>query len=174
MTQKNIKKLVIASLFIALDIIITRFFSFEIPTLAGPLRLNFQVIVAAFCGYMLGPLAAGFTLLTADLLGAFINSGSLGIFLGFTLSAFIRGLLMGFILKTRKPSPLRLSLSVFIVCSVTDILLNTLWLSVMTTTPFTPLLIGRLIPKLIFMIIITILLASMHKCFPLISKKSNI
>ncbi|MEG0570281.1 MAG: hypothetical protein RR497_01405, partial [Oscillospiraceae bacterium] len=82
------KLLATSALFVALDIIVARFFSFEVVIAASPVKFDFQIVVAALCGFTLGPIWAAVTLTASDLLGVFLNSGSLGIFLGFTVSAF--------------------------------------------------------------------------------------
>lgn len=170
MSSKKIKMLVTAALFVALDIIVARFLGFELVTPLGPVKFDFQVVVAALCGYALGPLWAALTLVSSDLLGALLNGGSLGLFLGFTLSALLRGLLFGFLLHNKKPRSLRLILSVAIVFITVDWSLNTVWLSIMLGTPFFPLWLSRLIPKIVLMILEMALILFLPTLFSIIGK----
>lgn len=153
MTSKKIKKLVLAAFFVALDIIVARFLSFEIAFPMGPVRFDFQIVVAALCGYALGPFWGALSLASADLLGVILNSGSLGIFLGFTLSAAVRGFLFGLLLHKREIKVQNLLISIPIVFVIVDLGLGTLWLSIMLSTPYLPLFITRIVPKMILLVV---------------------
>lgn len=174
MTSKKLNLLVTAAFFVALDVIVTRFLSFEIPMPPfGPVRFDFQIVVAALCGYALGPMWAMLSLVASDLLGVMLNSGSLGIFLGFTLSAAVRGLMFGLLLHKKQINIGRLIVAVSAVYITTDVFLSTLWLSIMLSSPYLPMLIARLVPKAI--LLATELAASIGaiKLFNLIEKRSS-
>lgn len=171
MSSNKIKLLVTAAFFVALDIIIARFLGFEVPTPLGPVKFDFQVVVAALCGYALGPLWAALTLVSSDILGVLLNSGSLGMFFGFTVSAMLRGLLFGMLLHNKKPSALRLISSVVLVFVPIDLSLNTLWLSIMMSAPFLPLWISRIIPKLILMVFEMVPLLLLPSLFSIVTQK---
>lgn len=152
MTSKKVQTLVAAAFFVALDIIVARYLGFEIPfPVFGVIKVDFQLIVAALCGYALGPLWGCLTLVTSDLLGALLNSGSIGFFFGFTISAAVRGLLFGLLLHQKQVSRKRIVFSASLVYLSADLLLNTLWLSILTHAPYFPLLGARVAPKLIWM-----------------------
>lgn len=163
-----VRTMATAAIFIALDIVVARLFGFEMPTPFGPMKFDFQLIVAALCGYALGPWWGCLTLVSSDLLGAMMNSGSLGIFLGFTLSAAVRGVAFGGLLHNRRVSPLRIILTAGCVYLAVDLLLNTLWLSILTRSPYLPLLAGRAIPKLIWMAAEIALTLALTKLFEVI------
>lgn len=168
LTSKKIRILVTAALFIALDIIMARLFSVEIPTPMGPLKADLQVVVAALCGYALGPVWGGITLVASDLLGVLLKSGSLGAFFGFTVSALLRGVLFGLMLHKRPVSQVRNAVAVGITFLVTDFFLNTVWLSMMMSAPFIPMLTTRVFTKLPVMFIDIAVILCLKKLFPVI------
>lgn len=163
LTKTNL--IVISAIFIAIDIVFARFFTFTIPGFA---KIDLQSIVAILCGYILGPLWACLTLIISDLVGSTLNAGSLGIFIGFTLSAALRGLLYGFLLNNKKSTSLgHQIICISFVYIFIDILLNNLWLSMLTESPYFPLLYGRLLPRAVLLILINVLGIS---CLKIISK----
>lgn len=173
MTSKKVQIMVTAAFFVALDIIAARYLGFEFPTPIGPIKFDFQIIVAALCGYALGPFWACLTLVSSDLLGAMLNSGSLGIFLGFTLSAALRGFGFGLLLHNKHITPLRIIICVMTVFIPIDLCLNTLWLSIIINAPYFPLLISRIIPKLILMGAEIVLTIALIKMFYIIKKPKS-
>lgn len=173
MVHNKTKTIVMAAFFIALDIIITRFVSFEVAFPMGPVRFDFQIIVAALCGYALGPWWGAICLASADLLGVMLNSGSLGIFLGFTLSAAMRGLLFGLLLHKREISVPWLLISIAGVFAVTDIFMSTLWLSIMMSADYLPLLVTRLLPKGILLAVEMMGGSVMIKLFAVVNRRSE-
>ena len=52
--QKKIRIMVTAAFFVALDILTARYLGFELPSPIGPIKFDFQLVVAALCGYVLG------------------------------------------------------------------------------------------------------------------------
>lgn len=169
--QKKIRIMVTAAFFVALDILTARYLGFELPSPIGPIKFDFQLVVAALCGYVLGPWQAGLTLVCSDLLGAALNSGSLGIFLGFTLSAAVRGVLFGFLLHEKKLSLPRMAGSIALVFLITDWGLNTLWLSIMLGTPYFPYLLARFFPKMVLLIADLGVSLCLGKLFTLLQKR---
>ncbi len=153
--NKNVKIITISAIFITMDIIFARFFTFTIP---GFVKADLQSLVAILCGYILGPFWASISLIASDLLGATINSGSMGIIFGFTISAACRGFLYGLLFKNKKNnSIIYYSVSIAFVYILIDVLLNNLWLSMTTSSNYLPLLIGRLLPRSVILIIIIVL-----------------
>ncbi|MFZ2539031.1 MAG: folate family ECF transporter S component [Oscillospiraceae bacterium] len=168
MSSNKIKTMVTAAFFVALDIIVTRYLGFEFPSPMGPIKFDFQMVVAALCGYALGPVWGCLTLITSDLLGVMLNSGTLGMFFGFTVSAMMRGLLFGFFLHNKQIKPTRIILSIALVFIPVDLFLNTLWLSMLIGTPYFPLLVSRIIPKMILMMIEMAVVLCMPKLFTIV------
>ncbi len=173
MSSNKIKIMVTAAFFVALDIIVARYLGFEFPSPMGPIKFDFQMVVAALCGYALGPIWGSLTLVTSDLLGVMLNSGTLGMFFGFTLSAMMRGLLFGFLLHNKQIKPLRIILSITLVFIPVDLFLNTVWLSILIGTPYFPLLISRIIPKMILMIIEIAVVLCLPKLFSIVKLRKQ-
>ena len=147
MQMKNLKKLVLASLFIALDIIFTRFFSVMIP---GVERISLQFLPHALSGFFLGPVWAVATLVMGDILGMVINSAGEPYFLGFMLSAALRGLIYGLILYKRPMKYYRAVIAVSVVSIVVDLGLNPLWMSMMYGKGFWVTLVAKLPIRAVF------------------------
>lgn len=171
MTSKKLRILVTAALFIALDVIVARFFSIEVPTPVGPLKADLQVVVAALCGYTLGPVWGGISLVASDLLGVMLKSGSLGAFFGFTASALLRGVLFGLLLYKKPVSQARNVVAVAVTFLLVDFFLNTVWLSMMMNAPFLPMLTTRVLTKLPVMAIDIAVILCLKKLFPIIGKR---
>ena len=92
MKNNSVKKLVEISLLIALEVILTRFCSINTATL----RIGFGFLPIAIIAMMYGPLSAGVAYALGDLLGMMIfPSGSY--FPGFTLTAFLTGVIYGLV-----------------------------------------------------------------------------
>ena len=90
-------RLVTMAFLIALEIVLTRFCSINTPIL----RIGFGFLPVAMMGIMFGPLWAGIGYAVGDLLGMLIfPSGAY--FPGFTLTAFLTGLVFGFFLHGKE------------------------------------------------------------------------
>ena len=125
---KNIRKLVLASIFIALAIILTRILSFQ---LGNYLRVGFGDLPIMLAGIILGPLWGAAVGALSDILGFFI--APLGDFFipGITLSAalwgFIPGIIVKYIFKKRSFSAI---LASSLACGIlVDIISTPFWLS---------------------------------------------
>lgn len=163
--------MVTAAFFVALDIIVARYLGFEFPSPVGPIKFDFQLVVAALCGYALGPLWGCLTLVTSDLLGVMLNAGSLGIFFGFTVSALLRGLLFGLLLYNKPLKPLRIIAAAAIVFVSVDFFLNAFWLSILTGTPYFVLIPTRVVLKMPLLVVDVILLLCLPKLFSIVNTK---
>ena len=95
-----LKKLVLAALFVALDLLFTRVFC--VYLMGGAERVSLQTVASAVCGWALGPWWGAGVAAAADLLGSVAGSSGLSFFPGFTLTAALRGFTYGLLLH-RKP-----------------------------------------------------------------------
>lgn len=136
--MKKTHILVYVSLLISLEIILTRFLSFQTPIV----RISFGFIPIMISAYMFGPVIGGITGALSDILGVFLFSAST-FFPGFTLSAFLTGFIYGFLLHNQKISLKRIILSVLLISLIVDLGLNTLWLSIITGKAVSALFIVR-------------------------------
>lgn len=130
----NVRRIAYAGLLIAISIILTRVLSGNI-LLGGVsiLRLSFGQVPIYISGMLLGPAYGAISGALADLIGYPLNP--LGpYFPGFTLSGAVSGLIPGLFSRyvKREPSWLRL-LSVIALTEFTaSVVLNTVWLHILT------------------------------------------
>ena len=128
MNRNNaLKKLVLAALFVALDLLFTRVFC--VSLMGGAERVSLQTPASAVCGRALGPWWGAAVAAAADLLGSAVGSSGLSFFPGFTLTAALRGLTYGLLLY-RKPVTFSRCLGASAAVSILwGLLLNSFWLS---------------------------------------------
>ncbi len=126
-------------LLVSMEIILTRFMSFQTPIV----RVGFGFIPIAFSAIMFGPLIGGLTGAIADITGMMIFPAG-AYFPGFTLSAFLGGVIYGLFLHRKQITLLNVALCVLVITLVVDLGLNTLWLSMITGKAAMVLLIPRL------------------------------
>ncbi len=148
----NVKKMVLASLFIAIEIITTRFLSIQTPIN----RISLDFIPLALSAIILGPYTAGVVAAIADIFGMMIFSRGAAYFPGFTLSAFVSGVLYGVILYKKKITIKRCFLAVLTVIISTSIVLNTIWLVIITNKAAFAILSARVVKDLIMLPIQTL------------------
>jgi ECF transporter S component (folate family) len=146
-------QLVVMALLIALEIILTRFLSIETPTM----RIGFGFLPVAIMAILYGPWWTGAAGIVGDLVGMTLLPKA-AFFPGFTLTAFLTGVIFGLVLY-KKPitwkRTLVAALAVNIICSLC---LDTIWLSMMYGDSFLVLLPVRLIKVIIMIPVETILI----------------
>ena len=132
-------RLVIMAFLIAMEIILTRFCSINTPIL----RIGFGFLPVAMMGIMFGPVwaAAGYAI--GDLLGMLIFPSS-AYFPGFTLTAFLTGLVFGLFLHNREITWKRVLPASLIIILGCNLILDTLWLSILMGDGFIAMLPTRI------------------------------
>ena len=125
---------------ITIEIILTRFCSINLPIV----RIGFGFLPVALCGIIFGPLWAGVCYSIGDLLGAVIFPTG-PYFPGFTLTAFLTGLVYGLIFHKKQISWKRALSAAFIVCIFLNLCLDTYWLQILYGQGIIAMLPGRLI-----------------------------
>ena len=165
--QNRAKRIAFAGMFIALNIILTRFFG-QMIYIGGvqAIRLSFGEIPLILSGIVLGPVYGAFCGVLADLVGFPINAQG-PYFPGFPFSAALSGMLPGLMGRMIKKewSWLSLTIVVSITTVITSILLNTLWLNVMMGKAFAVLLPPRIIACLILIPIYVVVIRLFIKHF---------
>lgn len=137
--MEKTRTLVITSLLITLTVILTRFLSIN----TSFLRLSLEFLPINVASVLLGPIIGGITGSIADIIGATLfPSGAF--FPGFTLSAFITGIIYGLILYKNQITVLRTVIAVFIKVIIVDFILVTIWLIIIFKVPLEALLAARL------------------------------
>lgn len=138
--DSKIRQLIIISLFIALEVILTRFCSINTPII----RLGFGFLPVAMLGIMFGPLSAGIAYALGDYLGMIIFPTG-AYFPGFTLTAFLTGITFGFILYKKNITYKRAFIAALLVCCIWNLCLDTYWLYILTGKGILALLPARLV-----------------------------
>ncbi len=145
------RNLISASLLSAIAVVLTRFFGINL----GVIRISLGTIPIMLSGIALGPLYGLATGAVADLVGFLINPMGGAYFPGFTLTTALVGFLPGFLLRKKKHSLVNLILTIALTELLCHVLLNTVWLSMITGKAYLVLLPGRLSSRAIHYPIIT-------------------
>lgn len=140
-SSSQVRHVVIIAVFITIEIILTRFLSLNI---GGYLRIGFGFLPIALLAALYGPLPAGIAYAVGDILGMLIfPSGTF--FPGFTLSAFITGLIWGNFLYRHEVGWKRTLAASTTITVLVDMIMNTLWLSILLGKGYMVLLIPRIV-----------------------------
>ena len=133
------KTIAFVGLLVSMEIIFTRFLSFQTPII----RIGFGFIPIAFSAILFGPIIGGLTGALADVIGMIVFPKS-AYFPGFTLSAFLGGAIYGLFLYRKQVTVLNVAISVLLITLFVDLGLNTIWLSMITGKAAVALLIPRI------------------------------
>lgn len=136
----NTSTIVAAAIFIALDVIFTHVFAIQTPFI----RISFGFLPIAIFAARYGAIKGAVVSALADILGCLIFSPGL-FFPGFTLSAFIAGLIYGFSFHNKKVTIQRTAMASIMIFLFVDLFLNTLWLSILYHKAAQLFFISRLI-----------------------------
>lgn len=139
MKNNNVKKLVQISLLMALQIILTRFCSINTPIV----RIGFGFLPIAIIAMMYGPMSAGVANAIADFMGVMLFPNG-AYFPGFTLTAFLSGVIYGLFLYNKPKTWSRIILSVVAINLLLNLGLDTLWLQILMKQGFLALLPTRI------------------------------
>lgn len=128
MSRHKTRAISMMGLLIALHIILTRYISIETPFM----RISFVFIAIGFMGLFFNPLFAGLGNALADFLGITLFSKSAAPFFpGFTVSAFLSGMIYSLFLHNKKVTLPRLLLLELVISVVIELILNTVWLYIL-------------------------------------------
>ena len=148
--SKN-KKIILTAILLATLIILSRFLSIKTPILI----ISFAFIPTMLCAIWLGPKWTILLNVLGDLIGATVFPTG-AFFIGYTISTAISGLIYGLLLYkkednsyTDKQFLIKLIISVIVVSCISNIGLNTLWLSITTGKAFIVLLGTRIIKEIV-------------------------
>lgn len=142
----NTKKVVYTALFISMGIIISRFFSITTPIV----RIGFGFIPTMLSGVLFSPLFAGIVDAAIDLIGATVFPTG-AVFLGFTLSAFVSGVIYGLFFYKKNIGYKNIILATVLKTIIVNLGLNTIWLSMLTGKAFMVIIAPRLVKDLIML-----------------------
>jgi ECF transporter S component (folate family) len=145
MQRVTAKVIVFMGLFIAMEVVLARFLSIQTPIV----RIGFTFLPVALSAMLYGPLYSGIAAALADIVGMFLFSSGGAYFPGFTLTAFLSGVIYGLFLHNKNRSFLRVAIPVVIISLGVNLGLDTLWLQMLTGKGFIAILPARIIKCLI-------------------------
>lgn len=151
--MSQVKILAFMGIMVALDVILVRFVSFEIPSM----RIGGGFMAVILAGMYLGPVRAGIVGLVADILGMLIFPKG-AFFPGFTLSAGLNYFIAGWFLEGKK-SANTVNVVIYAVFStlLIDTVLNTTLLVMMLHQNDFTKFMAVLLPRIPFQIVVTAL-----------------
>ena len=144
--MKKTRILVFLSLLIAMDIVLTRYLSFQIDTI----RISLGFVPHSFSSMLFGPLIGGIGAALGDILGMIIAPKG-AYFPGFTISALLSGMIYGLFLYRKPKTLLRISLAVLCITLFVNIGLNTYWLTILLGKGYIAILPARIIKNAVVM-----------------------
>ena len=173
------KKIILTAILLATLIILSRFLSIKTPIL----KISFAFIPCILCAIWLGAKWTVLLNVLGDIIGATLFPTG-AFFIGYTISTAISGLIYGLLLYkkednsyTDKQFIIRLIISVVLVTCISNIGLNTLWISITTGKAFIVLLGTRIIKELIMIpiqiVVILFIEKALRKPFDTYIRSSN-
>lgn len=173
------KKIILSALLLAMLIVLSRFLSVKTPIV----KISFAFIPTMLCAIWLGPKWTVLLNVLGDVIGATLFPTG-PFFIGYTISTAIAGLIYGLLLYKRKENTyndtqfiLRLILAVVLVTCISNIGLNTLWISITAGKSYKVLLGTRIAKELVMIpirVIIVFLIEKMlRKSFDTYIRSNN-
>ena len=159
MSNKKTRDLVYASLFLAVAVLLSFLSIYLSPTL----KVSLAPCIVIFAGAYLGPVKGALVGGLSDILVLLIKALPGAYFPGFTLTMAIYGLLGGLLLRSSRTRPgiLQTVGGTCVIQAVCSLFVNTAWLTMLTGTPYSVLLLSRIpltIVSGIFYIVILLVL----------------
>lgn len=152
--KNNLRQLTTMALLIAINVILTRFLAIQTPIV----RIGFTFLPIVISAILYGPWMAGVGAAIADVIGMMVFPTG-AYFPGFTLTAFLTGLVFGFAFYKKEIGWGRIIIANLIVCLALNLGLDTVWLLIITGKGFAALLVPRII-KCAIMIPVQVLVTS--------------
>ena len=156
--KNTTEMLVVTAFMIALEIVLSKLVSINIPFL----RIGFGFLPIAILAIMYGPICAGVAYAIGDVIGGFLFPTG-AFFPGFTLTAFLTGVIMGLVLYNKKITIVRALIASALVCVLCNLLLNTFWLTFIIGKGFAVLLASRAVKELVSIPVMALLIVAMDK-----------
>jgi ECF transporter S component (folate family) len=149
--MKKTKKIVLAGIFIAMIVILSRFLAIKLPGF----KIGFSYVPAYLAGFLLGPIYAAAVNTLADLIGSTLFPFG-AYFVGYTITTAMNGLIYGFMLHkiykedlSNKEILIRLIIAACVAQLLVNGILNTLWIAITQDKAFFVIAGGRFIKEII-------------------------
>lgn len=140
----SVKDISVVAVLIAVAVCL-RFISIPIGDI---IKISFGFLSIALISTIYGPIVGGVSACISDVIGSFLIPSGV-YFPGFTLSAGVGGIIYGLFLYKGKTTFLRIFLAVLCVGIAVNILLNSLWLTILYGYGFLGLLPVRILKNAI-------------------------
>lgn len=155
---KNVRCITLAAMFGAISIVLG---TFTIP-IGNFLKIGFTFLPNQFVYYLFGPFVGGIFGGLMDVMN-FIIKPTGPFFFGFTFSAILTGFIFGVILYQKPLSFKRIFIANFVEMIIVNMLLNTLWLSMLIGNSFFALFPIRALKEVIMLPVESILMYTVIK-----------
>lgn len=152
--------LVTLALLIAMEIVLSRFLSIS----AWNTKIGFSFVPIVIAAMLYGPVAGGIVAAAGDFIGALLFPIG-AYFPGFTLTAFLTGVVFGLLLHRNCSIP-RIVAAVLINQCIFSLCLNTLWISILYGSPYGPLFVTRIAQTAILFAVQTVTIAAISRALP--------
>ncbi len=160
MNSFRLNRILTVSLLIAIEVLLSRFLSISTPLV----KFSIGFVPIVLIAFLYGPLYSSLAWGLADFLGA--NLFPIGAyFFGFSLTAFLAGLVLGFFLYQKNITFLRASIASLIVCFPIQFFLDTVWLTLILGKGFVALAPLRLVKAFVIMPIMIAAILFISKTF---------
>lgn len=172
MKQKiNVHMITAMGLLIALMVVLSRLLAFETQLL----KISFDFVPQIVMGMLFGPLWTGIGSVLADTIGMMIFARA-AFFPGFTLNAFITGLIYGYFFYQKPVTWKNSFLCALVNTIVVSLILTPIWLAIMYDQPLTSWVIWapRLLKALVMLPIQTALNEGIGRIIPLKRLTKNV
>lgn len=170
--MSKIKKIVLSALLLAMTIVLSRFLSINTALLV----IGFSFVPVAIAGRLLGPKYSAIISGLSDLIGALIFPFGT-YFIGFTISAILKGAIYGIVLYkggeelSNKELIIRLIIASLLVIGIVDLVINAVWLMIMYDKAFFAVISARIVAQSIMLPIQIITLFILIKAINPVVKK---
>ena len=154
------RTLVSLAALVAMEIVLSRFLSIS----AWNTKIGFSFVPVVVAAMLYGPIAGGIVGALGDFIGAILFPIG-AYFPGFTLTAFLMGVVFGFFLHREQTIP-RILAAVAVNQCVLSLCLNTLWISILYGSPYGPLFLTRIVQTVILFAVQTVTIIAIAKVLP--------
>lgn len=138
------KNLAILSLLLAMDIVLSRFFAVQLPIV----KLTFAFIPLSMAGILFGPIPAAIVAGIGDFMGTILFPMG-AYFPGYTITAFLTGMVYGIFLHRKSVTLWRIACAVGIISIILNLCLNTIWIQMTTGKAYLAILPTRVIKSVV-------------------------
>ena len=159
-TVFNTRTLVTLAILVAMEIVLSRFLSIS----AWNTKIGFSFIPVAVAAMLYGPVAGGLVGALGDFVGAILFPIG-AYFPGFTLTAFLMGVVFGLFLYREQTIP-KIIGAVTVNQCVLSLCLNTLWISILYGSPYGQLFVTRIVQTVILFAVQTVTIIALAKVMP--------